>query len=615
MNEEKLRYINKIIIQKKENEKIKNSTEYKEILHKINEINNNINSYSEDEQQYVRDYQQSLLMELNKFDKQYAQKKKLIENQINNMRQDYENENKSITEHIKKLKSYEENVKKNIYNLQIEIKNELGKDVSKQDFDLIQEKNQNIKLYQETITKINGKLLENVNKRAENEKILKNLSYENISIFSKEIEEFNKKRKSVTEENIQQDMTESNEEKKEERQEDNKKDEKNAEPNVINISNEPTVQQDDDKKSFQYEENKKLKIFVNDKGYCIDGAIEPKEINYKLLNKDEKTELEKCFLGEDYNEIMENMKNKKVQKSYDPNLLKILYNSLGKDSAIKYLQELSKGRKANKGALPYEITYDIRSLKRNKSLKTKRQLKDMVKIVRRNKYVANIIDRNRRRLKYGVVGLLAAGIGVISNVQGITNSNGNKPQELLGPTKEYTDSITPEKNEEQIHDEEKTKFAESIKVESADNIDLAQKQIDDLLNKLEEFNLGNKVNLEEGVNYTEDSLGGGNSGTVGKIQWRPAGDYIVNGVSVINPSTNEIVTYSFGNDENGNKNPNFSLNKYLRENVKKGMEVKFHIDKDGTKPTGWIDSSKIVNSIEKEENQNEQINIDNNLQK
>lgn len=46
---------------------------------------------------------------------------------------------------------------------------------------------------------------------------------------------------------------------------------------------------------FQYEENKKLKIFVNDKGYCIDGAIEPKEINYKLLNKDEKTELEKCF--------------------------------------------------------------------------------------------------------------------------------------------------------------------------------------------------------------------------------------------------------------------------------------------------------------------------------
>ena len=110
-------------------------------------------------------------------------------------------------------------------------------------------------------------------------------------------------------------------------------------------------------------------------------------------------------------------------------------------------------------------------------------------------------------------------------------------------------------------------------------------------------------------------MGGGNSGTVGKIQWRPAGDYIVNGVSVINPSTNEIVTYSFGNDENGNKNPNFSLNKYLRENVKKGMEVKFHIDKDGTKPTGWIDSSKIVNSIEKEENQNEQINIDNNLQK
>lgn len=593
MNEETLDYINKIIIQKEENEKIRESTEYKEILFEINKINNNIGSYHKDEKSYMKDKQQSLLIRLKKIDNQYVKNKKAIENKINNIRFDYENENKKITEYIKELNTYKNNIKENIHNIQTEIKSELDKDNNKQDFDVIQEKIENLKLFKETMVQIDNNILENINKRTENEKILTKLNYEEISKFSKEIEELKEKQ------NVKEKIIE----------------EENAQQNSSNIPEEQITQTNSNNNSFQDEKSQRLKIFVNDKGYCIEGATEPKEINYNLLNRDKKSEIEKYFYDRDYKEIMERLDNKRVRKSYDPNLLKILYNNMGKDVAVKYLQELSKGRKANKENLPYDITYDIKSLKRNQSLKTKRQLRDMLKIVRRNKYVANIIDRDRKRLKYGIVGLLAAGVGVISNVQGITNSNGNNPQELLGTTKEYTDSITPEKNEEQIQDEEKTKFAESIKVDSADNIDLAQKQIDDLLNKLEEFNLGNKVNLEEGVNYTEDSLGGGNSGTVGKIQWRPAGDYIVNGVSIINPSTNEIVTYSFGNDENGNKDPNFSLNKYLRENVKKGMEVKFHIDKDGTKPTGWIDSSKIVNSIEKEENQNEQINIDNNLQK
>ena len=54
--------------------------------------------------------------------------------------------------------------------------------------------------------------------------------------------------------------------------------------------------------------------------------------------------MEKCFLGEDYNEIMENMKNKKVQKSYDPNLLKILYNSLGCIVTIQFMKNLFQNK-------------------------------------------------------------------------------------------------------------------------------------------------------------------------------------------------------------------------------------------------------------------------------
>ena len=55
---------------------------------------------------------------------------------------------------------------------------------------------------------------------------------------------------------------------------------------------------------------------------------------------------------------------------------------------------------------------------------------------------------------------------------------------------------------------------------------------------------------------------------------------------------------------------NFNLNEWLKSNLKEGMEVKFHIDKDGTKPTGWIDSSNIIKALEKSQEQQQDMNID-----
>ena len=252
----------------------------------------------------------------------------------------------------------------------------------------------------------------------------------------------------------------------------------------------------------------------------------------------------------------------------------------------------------------------------------------MIKIARKNKHLAKVIDRRGKAARIGAVALLASAVTGLASAS-ITNRDSKESDKSINSQKSYTDTVAPATNttdgkttkttakdqnnngiqiNPNAQKEQNDSFQDSLKVET--NTDLAQKKIDELLEKLEEFNLGDQVELDEGVNYTEDSLGRGNTGTVGKVQWRPSGNYIVNGISIVNPQTNEIVTYSFGNDENGNKDPEFNLNKYLEENVKKGMEVKFHIDKDGTKPTGWIDSSNIIKALEKSQEQQQDMNID-----
>lgn len=602
MDKEYLEHIDEIINKKIENEGIKSSEEYKKKLNKLNEINNNINVYPEEQRKNIIEYQQNLLFEIKKYNDQYNMNKKEIINDINEIRAEYESSNRAITEEIEKLNEYRDNIARNIYNEQQEIKNEFSKNLSAQDFDIIQKKNDNLKLFNGTLKEINNEIIKNTRIKFENEKILKKLNYDEISKFSDEIAKL-KKVQSGNANTIAEDVKDSYS---------NVKNENNI------MMNMPSIQKNEEKVDNNNENiaSAKLRILVNDKGYCVQDAVEAKDINCSFFYKKKRKKIEMEFYGEDYQEIMDSISNKKAQKSYDPNLLKILYNKLGKSAALKYLQELSNGKLADKASLPYEITYDIKSIKKNKQLNTRKKLKSMIKIVRRNRYVANVIDINRKRaLKSGITALLAAGMATLTSGQAIINNTNDKTDNCKEQNNTLSDSILTEENETQAQketqEESKKEFVDSIKIDKNNNVDIAQKRIDETLNKLKEFELGDKVNLEEGVNYTEDSLGGGDSGTIGKIQWRPAGDYVVNGVSIIDSSNNEIITYSFGNDQNGNKDSNFNLNKYLKENVKKGMEIKFHIDKDGTKPTGWIDSSNIIKSLEMEKKQNEQIvNID-----
>ena len=375
----------------------------------------------------------------------------------------------------------------------------------------------------------------------------------------------------------------------------------------------------------------KLIIIVNNKGYLISDINQYKEINPYLLEKEKQQNIEGKIYGDDYKEIISKISNKKVKKYYDPNLLKILYNKFGKGVAIQYLQELSKGKKANKDILPYEITYDIKNIKKNKDIKTKKELKRMLKIARKNKNVATIIDDKTKKFKKGIVGLLATAIGITatsSTIGMLNEGQKNVEKNAISDTEvpgtithdEKTDNSTIIASEERENKGDNTSWSDSIKVDSNTTTNYANKQIDNLIKNLESFKLGDSVSLKEGINYTENSLGEGKQGETG-VQYRPAGDYIVNGVSIINPSKNQIVTYSNMNletnvvtisipGEGKTIDKNFNLNEWLKSNLKEGMEVKFHIDKDGTKPTGWIDSSNIIKALEKSQELHLDMNID-----
>ena len=497
--------------------------------------------------------------------------------------------------------------------------------------------------------KINDNLLKNINMKKRINQDLENLSYENITKFSKDINLLKDKKKQEFMVNAEQQIneTENNQESidttdKNNINEDNRAEEteetKNTEndeiiesENAKNKTNNESSNKHITQNSATDKNKEKLIIIVNNKGYLISGINQYKEINPYLLEKEKQQNIEEKIYGDDYKEIISKMANKKVKKYYDPNLLKILYNKFGEEVAIQYLQELSKGKKANKDILPYEITYDIKNIKKNKDIKTKKQLKRMLKIARKNKNIATVIDDKTKKLKKGIVGLLATAVGITatsSTIGMLNEGQKNVEKNAISDTEvpgtithdEKTDNSTIIAYEERESKEDNTSWSDSIKVDSNTTTNYAKKQIDDLIKSLESFKLGYSVSLEEGVNYTENSLGEGKQGETG-VQYRPAGNYIVNGVSIINPSNNQIVTYSNMDleanvvtisipGEGKTIDKNFNLNEWLKSNLKEGMEVKFHIDKDGTKPTGWIDSSNIIKALEKSQEQQQDMNID-----
>lgn len=373
--------------------------------------------------------------------------------------------------------------------------------------------------------------------------------------------------------------------------EQNKKDNENInetidKSNVNTIKNTNGNNMDEE---YIYEEDKNsIKYSIKNNTYEIidEAVISSLPMNLYYMNEEEK----KALYGEDYEDIFKDIDEEKI-KYQDSRLLFFLWQKMGKNVAREYLEEFSKGKKANKNNMSYNMLYDMKKIKEDTTL-SKDEKKYLMKMVKENKRVATIkYDRNRiwkRVIAAGTAIVLAMGATAklvsrekIGQLDKGTNSNSNNEINNASDNKNKILNFT---DRYKLTEEQKEQYTES-KQES-------ETEKENLKEKIEQLKLGDVLSLKEGFNYAENSLGQGQKGEIGNIPWRPAGEYEINGVSIID-SNNKIVTYAF--DKEG-----LNIKEYIENNLPENGKIAFHVNylKDEKKnPTGWIVGDEIYEAL------------------
>ncbi len=182
-------------------------------------------------------------------------------------------------------------------------------------------------------------------------------------------------------------------------------------------------------------------------------------------------------------------------------------------------------------------------------------------------------------------------------------------------------SISEETKETQVTD-----FRESLKVpepeksektENLNNIENRDKQekLEKTVkkHKMLDLRLGTEVEINENIKYSENSLGTGKFGTIGKHPSRGMGKYMIDGVALVQDG--KIINSTYGIDSK------FNLAEYIVKNDKEGVDIKLHLNQGtdfviedgkykGAKPTGWTEAKNIVNIISKQQQQSKALSDD-----
>lgn len=342
-----------------------------------------------------------------------------------------------------------------------------------------------------------------------------------------------------------------------------------------------------DNENEENDNKRKVKYSIKSDTYEIldEAVITNLPVDFYKKSETEK----KTIYGENYDFIFKDIDNKKI-KYHDQRLLFFLYQKFGKETARKYLEELSKGNKACKEELPYEMIYDMKDIKKSNNL-TKEQKQYLLKVAKNNKRVATIQYGKSKLVKR----ILAAGAAVLAAggiVMGVFQKK--EEQKLIKEQTPVSDGDLNDKSDDKNKgNEDATKFSDKYKVteqqieQNVDNM-IKNTDKDKKQQAMKNLKLGDVIELGEGINYSEDSLGGGEKGETGVTPWRPAGNYEINGISIID-SKNQIVTYAI--DKQG-----VNVQEYIKKNLPENGRVAFHLNylKDGErKPTGWADGNEI----------------------
>ncbi len=244
-------------------------------------------------------------------------------------------------------------------------------------------------------------------------------------------------------------------------------------------------------------------------------------------------------LGENFKKVFNN-EDKKLLKAIskcDLDLLSILVDS-DVEYAKDYITQLAAGRKGSPDKLPFSLEYDFSQAK-----KSSKEIKRMEKIAKKSKYIAKYTRRKpsiwRKILGFGGAAVLAMGAGGALVADRNSNDQQQKPQQIP----EYTDTAVPGRasttGKETTTTTPRDTTTSSGVVTTQDPVlpiktgDSTQYIVfDGTQNSAKRLVLGSRVTMPAGVTYTEDSLENGQSGKIGELSFRPAGDYVLDRVAL-----------------------------------------------------------------------------------
>ena len=244
---------------------------------------------------------------------------------------------------------------------------------------------------------------------------------------------------------------------------------------------------------------------------------------------------------------------RKALKNCDPYIVELL---LEKDVRLArdYIKQLTGIQYKKASPHAFKVTYDVRGLESGRggylSSKERRSIR---KTAKQQKNVGKVLEDKRKLPWYAAipfVGALAlAGIAGLTGLNSSSNENrdslpGNSYTDTLAPgtttdlenetatTETTTITTTREAATTTTNIEDKVIFDSKNNSNSKESMVSENNENDEKEEKVV-VNVGDKIYVQDGLKYTADCLGGGNSNRIGAVSWRPATEYNVERVAFV----------------------------------------------------------------------------------
>lgn len=234
----------------------------------------------------------------------------------------------------------------------------------------------------------------------------------------------------------------------------------------------------------------------------------------------------------------------KLLKNCDPYIIELL---LSKDIRLArdYIKQMAGNPYERMSPQEFSVVYDVRGLESNKGYISSKERRGIRKMAKQQRKSAKVLEDKRKLPWYAAIPVIGAlAVGTIAGITASNNSNQSNDKNILSDNS-YSDTLEPGTTTETTHTTTTTMSATettttittaSSKVDEKENIDDGShkdNRKDDIQEVKTIINIGDKIMVQDGLEYTADCLGGGNSNKIGAVSWRPATEYNVEKVAFI----------------------------------------------------------------------------------